>query len=146
MSKQMQMEFKFELASSVPETAKQEKEACGPSSWKWVEASVWTERMLAALGNGVKGGKNAFFAERGLFTMYIRPTFWRANPDEETTDWRAVCGRTACTVRRAGRELIPSRPLSCSYRYTPQPRFKTDSSRKKEPKTKTGWHIRTILY
>jgi hypothetical protein len=30
-------------------------------------------------------------------------TFWRANPDEETTDWRAVCGRTACTVRRAGR-------------------------------------------
>ena len=27
----------------------------------------------------------------------------RANPDEETTDWRAVCGRTARTVRRAGR-------------------------------------------
>ena len=23
----------------------------------WVEASVWTERMLSALGNGVKGGK-----------------------------------------------------------------------------------------
>jgi RNA-directed DNA polymerase len=53
----MQMEFKSELASLVPETAKQEVEACGPSSWKWVEASVWTERMLAALGNGVKGGK-----------------------------------------------------------------------------------------
>ena len=121
MSIQMQIEFKFELASSVPETAKQEVEACGPISWQWVEASVWTERMLAALGNGVKGGKwyslidkvynrrtlkaawkkvaanrgavgvdkisikrpgsgrtgrdhrqwpNAFFAERGLFTMY----------------------------------------------------------------------------
>lgn len=26
-------------------------------SWEWVEASVWTERMLAALENGVKGGK-----------------------------------------------------------------------------------------
>lgn len=25
--------------------------------WSWVEASVWTERMLSALGNGVKGGK-----------------------------------------------------------------------------------------
>jgi len=25
--------------------------------WTWVEASVWTERMLSALGNGVKGGK-----------------------------------------------------------------------------------------
>ncbi|MFC1816144.1 hypothetical protein ACFL0M_09425 [Thermodesulfobacteriota bacterium] len=57
MSIQMQMEFKFKLVSSVPETAKQEKETCAPSSWKWVEASVWTERMLAALGNGVKGGK-----------------------------------------------------------------------------------------
>ena len=25
--------------------------------WSWVEAEVWTERMLSALGNGVKGGK-----------------------------------------------------------------------------------------
>jgi hypothetical protein len=44
-----------------------------------VEASIWTERMLAALENGVKGGKwfslnqkrwsNSFFAGLGLFTM-----------------------------------------------------------------------------
>ena len=27
----------------------------------------------------------------------------RDTPDEETTDWRAVCGKTARTVRRAGR-------------------------------------------
>jgi RNA-directed DNA polymerase len=53
----VQMKFKFELASSVPETAKQGVEACVPNGWDWVEASVWTERMLAALGNGVKGGK-----------------------------------------------------------------------------------------
>jgi RNA-directed DNA polymerase len=26
-------------------------------SWAWVEATVWTERMLSALANGVKGGK-----------------------------------------------------------------------------------------
>jgi len=25
--------------------------------WTWVEAAVWNERMLAALGNGVRGGK-----------------------------------------------------------------------------------------
>ena len=25
--------------------------------WSWVETTIWTERMLAALGNGVKGGK-----------------------------------------------------------------------------------------
>ena len=27
----------------------------------------------------------------------------RAGPDEETIDWRAVCGRTARPVRREGR-------------------------------------------
>jgi hypothetical protein len=32
------------------------------------------------------------------------------NPDEETTDWRAVCGKSACTVRREGR-------VSLSYPY-----------------------------
>jgi RNA-directed DNA polymerase len=38
--------------SSVPATAKQ-----GTETGSWVEASIWTERMLAALENGVKGGK-----------------------------------------------------------------------------------------
>ena len=28
----------------------------GPG-WEWVESSIWTENMLKALGNGVKGGK-----------------------------------------------------------------------------------------
>lgn len=37
--------------------AKQDIETTGPSSWPWVERTIWTERMLAALGNGVKGGK-----------------------------------------------------------------------------------------
>jgi RNA-directed DNA polymerase len=36
----------------VPATAKQ-----GTETRNWVEASIWTERMLAALDNGVKGGK-----------------------------------------------------------------------------------------
>jgi hypothetical protein len=39
------------------------------------------------------------------FSPYLKPLSWRANPDEETTDWRAVRGRTAHTVRRAGRAL-----------------------------------------
>jgi RNA-directed DNA polymerase len=37
--------------------ARQGAESQDPLNWGWVEASVWTERMLAALGNGVKGGK-----------------------------------------------------------------------------------------
>ena len=28
-----------------------------PSNWTWIESTIWTERMLAALGNGVKGDK-----------------------------------------------------------------------------------------
>src|SRR5215468_3563254 len=40
----------------------------------------------------------------------IQPGSWRANPDEETTDWRAVCGRTARTVRRAGTAKAVSDP------------------------------------
>jgi RNA-directed DNA polymerase len=43
-------------ASSVPKEAKQDALARG-RDWSWVEACVWNERMLAALGNGVKGGK-----------------------------------------------------------------------------------------
>jgi RNA-directed DNA polymerase len=57
MSIPRQMEFKFEHAPLVPKTAKQGEEACNPSGWEWVEAVVWTKRMLAALVNGVKGGK-----------------------------------------------------------------------------------------
>ena len=45
--------------------------------WGWVEPTVWTERMLTALEQGVKGGRwfshqrwpNAFFADQGLYSL-----------------------------------------------------------------------------
>ena len=43
-------------ASAVSARTKREAET-GPRDWGWVEATIWTERMLAALGNGVKGNK-----------------------------------------------------------------------------------------
>jgi RNA-directed DNA polymerase len=43
-------------APGVPEKATQGAETHG-RDWTWVEAAVWSERMLAALGNGVRGGK-----------------------------------------------------------------------------------------
>jgi RNA-directed DNA polymerase len=43
-------------ASGVPKVATQGADA-HRRDWSWVEASVWNERMLAALENGVKGGK-----------------------------------------------------------------------------------------
>jgi len=50
----------------VTDTAKEEKPATVPKAkqagetgerWRWVEPTVWTERMLSALERGVKGGK-----------------------------------------------------------------------------------------
>ena len=43
-------------ASAVPGKARRGAEA-QQRDWGWVEASIWTDRMLAALENGVKGGK-----------------------------------------------------------------------------------------
>jgi len=39
--------------------AKQGGDAAGgqPRTWWWAEASIWTERMVSALANGVRGGK-----------------------------------------------------------------------------------------
>jgi RNA-directed DNA polymerase len=40
----------------VPAMANPAGDAQDPTQWTWVEASIWTKRMLAALGNGVTGG------------------------------------------------------------------------------------------
>ena len=39
----------------VPELAKQTESR--PIEWDWVDRCIWTDNMLAALGNGVKGSK-----------------------------------------------------------------------------------------
>ena len=49
-------------------------------SWAWVEATVWTERMLSALANGVKGGK--WFS---LMDKVVRP-------ETLTAAWQKVAG------------------------------------------------------
>lgn len=41
--------------SIVPEKATQD--SLSRPDWAWLDRNIWTERMLAALGNGVKGGK-----------------------------------------------------------------------------------------
>jgi RNA-directed DNA polymerase len=45
------------------------------------------------------------------FSPCRRPSKPRDISDEETSDWRAVCGRTARTVRRAGRAAFPTHTL-----------------------------------
>jgi RNA-directed DNA polymerase len=61
--------------AGVPERAKQAGEA--RARWSWVEPSVWTDRMLTALEQGVKGGKwfsliDKVYRERNLRAAFTR--------------------------------------------------------------------------
>ena len=80
-----------------------------PVLWR-AEASIRMERMASAL---VTASKKAdyFFREVSYCSHYPRFDAARDVPDVETSNWRAVCGKTASTVRREGRRK-PSLPLS----------------------------------
>jgi RNA-directed DNA polymerase len=92
--------------------------------WTFERLDGWIRRRLRAIlkrrekGSGM--GKtikdhikwpNNFFAKAKLFSLEnaykqakkcATTSIERANPEVVTIDWRAVCGRTACTVRREG--------------------------------------------
>ena len=61
--------------SAVPATAQQDGDVL--ARWAWTEPAVWTERMLTALEEGVKGGKwfrliDKVYAEGNLLAGYGR--------------------------------------------------------------------------
>ena len=65
------------VESTVSEETRKETEIQAHPKWLWVEAAVWTVRMLAALVNGVKGGKwfslmDKIYAERTLQIAWQR--------------------------------------------------------------------------
>jgi len=60
----------------VPKQAKREREVA--AQWAWTEPSVWTERMLDALEEGVKGGRWYSLIDK----VYAEETLWAG--------WRAV--------------------------------------------------------
>jgi RNA-directed DNA polymerase len=109
-----------ENSGSADEATQGRETASGkpPGLW-WVEASIWTDRMVSALGNGVKGGK--WFS---LVDKVIRPTTL-------ATAWRKVAGNKGAagvdgqSVERfaAGAELYLSELhenlKSGSYRPSP---------------------------
>src|SRR5258708_27847072 len=94
-------------ASAVPARATRGAE---PRDWSWVEASVWTERMVSALENGVKGGRCLLRTSRAARTRH-------SLADRETLPMRKpptgepYAGKPP--VRFGGRGgQNPSRPLS----------------------------------
>ena len=66
------MQEKENTGSIVRGTARPEPDPDDPRLWSWVEASVWTDRMLAALGNGVQGGKWHSLIDK----VYASQTLW----------------------------------------------------------------------
>jgi hypothetical protein len=65
----------------------------------------------------------------------LRPIDWRANPDVETTDWRARRGRTAQRVRREGTAV------AVPYPY---PTTLSRHTRRSKPVTPTDWHFQVL--
>jgi hypothetical protein len=80
-------------------TAKQGAEA---RDWSWVKASVWTDRMVSALVNGVKGGR--WFSLSTLAQRLLR----------SSRVARAAHGL-------AGREMLPMRKPLTGEPYAGKP-------------------------
>lgn len=105
--------------STVLETAKQEADAQDPRQWGWVEASVWTERMLAALSDGVKGGKWFSLMDK----VYARRTLEAAW--KRVADNRGAAGVDGVSVERfkarEGHYLEELEAVLREGRYRPEP-------------------------
>src|SRR5512134_945618 len=59
--------------TQVPATATQVGEV--RARWAWVEPAVWTERMLTALEQGVKGGKGFSLMDKVYALANLRAAF-----------------------------------------------------------------------
>lgn len=79
-----------EKPAGVPETAMQAGEVW--SRWDWVEPSVWTERMLTALEEGVKGNKWYSLMDKVYALANLRVAFKKvkANGGAAGVDHRTI--------------------------------------------------------
>jgi RNA-directed DNA polymerase len=107
---------KANKAPSVPQTAKQGAEA---HALAWVEASVWTERMVSALVNGVKGGKWFSLMDKVCAPATLQAAWQRvkANGGAAGVDGQSIERFTA----RAEDYLAELAEELRTERYRPQP-------------------------
>jgi RNA-directed DNA polymerase len=92
-------------AAEVTERSKQAA-STRPEEWAWVDRSIWTERMLAALGNGVRGGKWFSLIDKVHRPSTLRSAWQQvqANAGAAGVD-RVSVERFACEVDRYLGEL-----------------------------------------
>jgi len=100
-------------ARRVAETGKR------PRDWSWVEASVWTERMVSALDNGVKGGRWYSLMDKVCAPATLRSAWARVRAN------RGAAGVDGVSVERfAARSEDYLAELEAALRagsYRPQP-------------------------
>lgn len=94
--------------SSVPATARQDGEI--RLRWSWVEHAVWTERMLTALEQGVKGGcwfrlLDKVFAELNLFAAARRVVANKGAAGVDHVTVEQFDERLTSEVRRLAQQL-----------------------------------------
>jgi RNA-directed DNA polymerase len=119
--------------------SKQGRDATGGEShglW-WAEASIWTDRMVSALGNGVKGGK--WFS---LIDKVVRPATldiaWQRvarNKGAAGVDGQSIERFTA----QSERYLAELQASLANGRYQPDPVKRVDIP-------KGGWQDPTLGY
>lgn len=118
--------------AGVPE-AKQAGET--QSRWRWVEPEVWTERMLSALEEGVKGGKwyslmDKVYRLGNLKSAFERVKRRKGGPgvDHETIEMYEQ--NLEANLRKASEELASGRykPQAIKRTWIPKP-----GSREKRP-------------
>ncbi len=102
--------------AGVPKEAKQAGEI--QARWSWVEPSVWTERMLTALEEGVRGGKwfsliDKVYRERNLRAAFERV---RKNRGSAGVDHQTI----AMFADRLERNLERLSTALCDGTYEPQ--------------------------
>jgi RNA-directed DNA polymerase len=132
--------LKEQAPSTVPSRAKQGGET--PARWAWVEPAVWTTRMLAALEQGVKGGRwfslmDKVYAPANLAAAWKRV---RSNRGAAGVDGQSV----ACFERDAQKYLDELHRELRDGTYRPSPVRRQWIPKPGNPNTKRPLGIPTI--
>jgi hypothetical protein len=133
------------------------KQGAEARDWSWVEASVWTDRMLSALENGVKGGvwysvMDKVYAPATLAAPWtkVKPTAarraWtgrasngsRRTPTNIWRSFRERCGREITVRRRSGAWRSRKGMAGCG-------RWGFPRSRSASPKPRSKFVLEPIL-
>jgi len=112
--------------TTVPEEARRAGEILG--RWSWVELSVWTQRMLTALENGVKGGKWYSLMDKVYSMANLRSAFRmvKANKGSPGIDYQTIddfASRLEENLERVAQSLRDGRyrPQAIKRVWIPKP-------------------------